>query len=114
MAQTVKYQHRNVRSASLSPSMADLGWAAGFLEGEGSFGGNFHKQYPCQVVRATQKDTEPLQKLIALLGGTITLRRSDGYSEWRASGVRARGIMFTLFPFLSARRRMQIKLALGA
>lgn len=99
-------------SASVSPTTADLAWAAGFLEGEGAFGTNGNK-WASQCVRATQKNLEPLYRLQRLFGGAVKPFRKDMYGEWRTYGVRARGIMFTLFPFLSARRRTQIKLALG-
>lgn len=113
MAPKIKGERKDTPKATLAPTMAMLGWAAGFLEGEGAFGGNFHKPSPSQIVRATQKDFEPLRLLQKLFGGRIYHRRNDGFGEWRATGVRARGVMFTMFPFLSARRRTQIKVALG-
>jgi hypothetical protein len=91
-----------------------MAWAAGFLEGEGNFGLN-HRTRPSasQVVRATQKNREPLYRLQRLFGGRVKAVRSDGFGEWRTYGARARGIMMTLFPFLSAAKRSDITLALG-
>lgn len=114
---------RAMTKASISPSNADLAWAAGFLEGEGCFsrvGASGHAE-ACQV------NEEPIVRLQTLFGGTVSQRLqsrrilpngSESRSgspiwRWRVSGARARGIMFTLFHFLSARRRGQILAALG-
>lgn len=101
-------------AATVRPSIADLAWAAGFLEGEGNFGVNNRKlgSSASQVVRATQKNLEPLYKIQSILGGVVKPLRKDGYGEWRTYGVRARGIMMTLYHFLSARKRSDIALAL--
>lgn len=107
------YQRRKTPTATQSPSTADLAWAAGFLEGEGNFGTNRRELSASQVVRATQKNREPLYRLQTLFGGTVAAVRSDGFGEWRTYGARARGIMLTLFPFLSAWKRTDIKRALG-
>ena len=88
------------------------------MEGEGNFSTNSNR-HPSQVARATQKNLEPLYRLQALFGGSVGKSRRDArwpdkeYGEWRAYGARARGVMFTLFSFLSARRREQIKVALS-
>ena len=109
----VKWAHKSTPQAAIHPTMADLAWAAGFLEGEGHFGVNDRNTHASTVVRATQKNLEPLHRLQRILGGTVNPCRSDGFGEWRTYGVRARGIMFTLFSFLSARKRTQIIDALG-
>jgi hypothetical protein len=100
-------------AATRSPTATDLAWAAGFLEGEGYFGTESIKSR----VSATQINTEPLQKLRDIFGGSISMnvRRLPKLpvSVWQANGARARGITMTLYSFMSSRRRNQIRLALG-
>jgi len=52
-----------------SVSTIDLHWAAGFLDGDGSFHVSNAGFKP--VVQATQKDTWALEKLQKLFGGAI-------------------------------------------
>lgn len=110
---SVKWAKPGSTPASVSPTTADFAWAAGFLEGEGNFGTNHVKEHRSQCVRATQKNLEPLYRLQRILGGSVKPLRSDGYGEWRTYGIRARGIMFTLFSFLSAKKRADIRFALS-
>lgn len=98
-----------VQKATKSPTKVDLAWAAGFLEGEGYFG---------KALRAAQVQREPLERLLAIFGGSIAYYPPDGkpnhqgHFRWSACGARARGIMMTLFLFMSPRRQEQITLAL--
>jgi len=97
--------------ATQLPSMVDLAWAAGFLEGEGSF----YSQRRGSHVAATQKEKEPLERLQALFGGNIRIEnKKRGFSNyrWTTSGPRARGIAMTIYGFMSNRRKEQIKTAL--
>lgn len=93
-----------------SPSTQDLYWAAGFLEGEGSF------VYASQTQRVTagQKQKAPLIKLKEVFGGSIytSQRRSGPFHGWTLTGPRARGLMMTLYTLMSPRRKSQIKRAL--
>lgn len=94
---------------------SDLQWAAGFLDGEGTFRGN--KVSGTAIVRAGQKDAELLLRLQSLFGGGICECRS-GYKNyrirlWQVAGSVAAGLMMTLYPLLSCRRQGQIRLALG-
>lgn len=98
----------STQKATRSPTLADLAWAAGFMEGEASFSkGRIH---------VNQVNREPLHRLLAIFGGSFTKTRQRGnckpISEWRASGARARGIAMTLYPFMSERRRGQIRAGL--
>ncbi len=95
--------------ATAHPSVRDIAWAAGFIEGEGHF-------RPRSQVTAVQVDMEPLARLASLFGGSIVPHTREenkhGWQAswtWRASGARARGIALTLFPLLSARRQAQIR-----
>jgi len=100
---------RELMVSQVKPRLSDLAWAAAFLEGEGTFGysGNRVTQ-----VEATQLNPEPLLILQALLGGRIGPNRQ--YARWYVAGERARGIMLTLYLFMSQRRKLQIRNALNA
>lgn len=96
-----------------SPTIKDLMWTAGFLEGEGCFKTNATK-YRTEVVMATQVNKEPLENLLKWFGGTLALRKQrkanhSDYWEWRVSGARARGLMMTLYILMSEHKRQQIK-----
>lgn len=105
--------------ASKTPSLRELEWAAGFLEGEGSF--NFDKQCLGRGrVGANQVNKEPLEKLLTLFGGHIYTRMpsKNGIGKqqihtWVVTGPRARGVMMTMYTLLSKRRQQQVKAALG-
>lgn len=98
-------------------SSIDLAWAAGFIEGEGSFSTD-SKQNSISV-QVSQVQWWPLEKLQQLFGGTVypvhrCLRPGQSpYSRWRVSGPRAAGVAMTLWTFLSPKRRSQAVKALG-
>lgn len=104
------------KAAAVSPTLRDLAWAAGFLEGEGTFlkAGRTH------TVAVHQVNIEPLERLQQLFGGSISLLRkklknpkhNDIY-YWQTFGARARGVMMTLYSLLSQKRKAQIRKALG-
>lgn len=97
-----------VPKAEKTPSVKDLHWAAGFMEGEGSFS--------CHNVSAGQKQREPLTRLKKWFGGSIKRReqRGDAFYSWCVSGARARGVAMTLYPILSPRRQKQVRDFLSA
>ena len=111
----VKHAKRQPVPSRARPSMLNLYWAAGFIEGEGSFILNRGSCY----IAVHQKQREPLERLLAWFGGIIRQRPTDKrwpnslYHDWRAAGVRARGIMMTLYQLMSPRRQEQIRRALG-
>lgn len=123
--------------ASLRPAtMLDLYWAAGFLEGEGSFRAQSYKKksgngrgWVERRIDACQVQREPLERLHAVFGGRIMLRTdaqvsvlADGREihnrqpryVWYVNSARAGGIMLTLYSFMSPKRREQIRTALSA
>ena len=117
-----KYAKAQCAAASTSPTVPDMAWAAGFVEGEGNFTPLRVKGHSYERVMVAQVNREPLERMLALFGGNILkIHRNaplkDGTKpfiwQWRASGARARGIMFTLFSFMSAKRKGQIKFALN-
>jgi hypothetical protein len=116
------YEKKTTRQATKSPTVRDLAWAAGFLEGEGSFqsmrGQWKDKVYYSPCVRASQMEKEPLQFLVEIFGGTLKQYSNRGFKKrkcwaWGAYGSRARGIMMTLYGMLSAKRQTQIRKALA-
>ena len=100
--------------------LTDIHWAAGFLEGEGSFTISTNQTYNEQsIVQATQVVLGPLQKLQRLFGGSIYVRtnrwqanRKQAYI-WTVGGPNhsqtAISIMMTLYPLMSERRQEQIR-----
>ena len=95
--------------ASIAPTLTDLAWAAGIWEGEGNIsrGSECWRQRVCVV----QKDTWILHKLKDLFGGSI-YRSDQRCSAWYVSGPRARGFIYTIYSWLSPRRREQVRVAL--
>lgn len=90
-------------------------WAAGYLEGEGSFR---HDGKSIQV-RCDSTDREPIMRLIALFGGglsdgvTITSTGKPVY-RWGANGDKARRAMAAIYHLMSPRRQAAIDRALAA
>ena len=105
--------NKNTTKACTSPSMADLNWAAGFLEGEGSF--QFQKGSG-EVNASQSEEYMPLLKLQQLFGGTvgdpIIYKSYKPKRRWWITGPRARGVMMTLYSLLSPRRKIQIDIVL--
>lgn len=101
------FQKSGTNKACASPTVRDLEWAAGFIEGEGSFPNMKHPR-----VCVTQKNLEPLQRLVRLFGGRIYSVKNRDWAIWQISGPRARGVMMTLYSLMSKRRRGQIRLML--
>jgi hypothetical protein len=97
-------------------STRDLEWAAGFLEGEGSFCSTSSvdkgRRYYHERVICTQVDSEPVDRLARLFGGRVALSPARGNSKesfiWQVGGAKARGIMMTLFVLMTERRQQQI------
>ena len=84
------------------PTMYDIVWAAGIYEGEG------HCSWSKSVhICVSQKDTWLLEKLKHLFGGNIYYTHKT-CKQWVLTGARARGFAYTVFTFLSPRRRKQI------
>jgi hypothetical protein len=91
----------------------DLFWAAGFMEGEGSF----QNQRNNISLSAVQVQREPLERLHSLFGGTICACKKRGekcsdFFKWQVTGTPAAGLAMTLFSLMSPRRKDQIEAAL--
>jgi hypothetical protein len=106
-------ENQSTAKSTVSPSLQDIAWAAGFLEGEGSF----VRRGVSTVVSAGQLTEEPLRRLLALFGGSVspyTMKRPrpKQFWTWRASGARGRGVAMTVYSMMSARRQEQIRNAI--
>lgn len=102
-------ERRKTPKATTRPRIRDLARIAGFFEGEGNFAAT-----TSESVTIYQVNREPLEKVQQFLGGTIrahtpSLKKRNTSTCWRwaVSGKRARGVLFTLFPFLSSKRKQQ-------
>jgi len=95
-------------------STASLNWAAGFLEGEGSF---IHLGDGGIRVCAGQVQKEPLVRLHNLFKGSLhrykpRQKNWQRYWYWVIRSTTAISVMMTLFPLMSPRRKAQIRAAL--
>lgn len=96
-----------------------LEWAAGFLEGEGSFLVNAKS---CPSVNCSQVQLEPLEKLRTIIGGTMRYIDRSGHANYNPKhsnyyrldlyGSKAAGVMMTLYSLMSPKRQEQIVKAL--
>lgn len=92
------------------PTMLDIAWAAGIVEGEGHMR---HAMTNTQLVAVAQKETWILYKLKSLFGGGVYRHDSAGLaSYWRLTGARARGFIMTIYTFLSPHKKAQARNAL--
>lgn len=97
----------------------DIAWAAGFLEGEGSF----LAQTPSNPrVSCPQKEREPLERLELLFGGNIRFRQA-AYAHngsisqrpifvWTILGQPAISLMMTIYPLMSSKRQGSMALVI--
>lgn len=87
-----------------------LEWAAGFLEGEGSF---FYGNTP--TVSASQKQKWPLEKLHEIFNsGSLTgPYGSKKMYKFTACGENALHILNLIYPYMSPRRQKQIQNAIN-
>lgn len=96
------------------PTQLELyAWAAGVLEGEGSF--TLHnRNYPRVTCSMTDKDI--LDRLVAVLGGRVTerLRKNSGQPHWKPAwswyvcGNEAAAVMRLVHPWMGERRGARI------
>lgn len=93
--------------ASKSPTLRDLAWSAGFIDGEGHI--NWTDANTSPRITAAQNSPELLKRLQDNFGGSITSPKAHKWSVWTAYGSRALGIMQTLYPFFSAKRKDEVR-----
>lgn len=93
---------RSTPNSQETPSVNTIAWAAGFFEGEGCI----IPDKGSVRIEVTQCNLGPLHILQHFFGGTITTgkvyaRNRQVPYRWRACGARARGVLMTLYAFLS-------------
>lgn len=96
-----------MRWPSRKPTLQDIYWLAGLIEGEGSF--------TSERVVIAQKDREILDWTQELFGGRAfgpilvpSIKGPNPMHRWYATGERGRGIARTLYHLMSSRRQAQI------
>ena len=93
-------------------AIAEVAWAAGFIDGEGCIGIAFAKRgnggYNLSL-RVSQTVRKPLEKLQAMFGGSIySYQRKSHYKPawtWNVYGNTARAIVRKLLPYLEVKAR---------
>lgn len=113
------WEAKKTQKSSIRPKITDIAWAAGFIEGEGHMRSRGCRSSEITVSQLTK---EPILKLQKLFGGHVSQQNSFHPKDratklkslwvWRASGSRARGVIMTLYFFLSGWRRSQALLAM--
>ena len=92
------------------PRLEEIHWLAGLFEGEGTFA--------TDEMKIPQKEPEILSWVLELFGGRVlgphsTRSTYTGKTYWRyvwvARGARGRSIAYTIYHFLSTRRRAQAR-----
>jgi len=106
------FTRKSTPVATVSPTIKDIYWAAGYLEGEACF--FWHKRTHSQQITVASTDEGPIARLQELFGGSIVykVKKTPNHKpqwHWNAHGQRARGIMMTLYPLLSIRRQEKIQ-----
>lgn len=107
---------------SVAPTPAEIGWTAGFLDGEGHIAlrrqnkGTIHYGY---VVSAVQVTREPLDRLERLWGGRIHHKPSRGGNwraqwDWRLSGPLAAELLRAVLPYLTVKRNVALLMLMYA
>jgi hypothetical protein len=93
-----------------------LAWVAAFLEGEGWFG---KRPSGTPVIVVGQVQRAPLDWLHSMFGGRFYVdpsssRRKKSAWVWRLMGRQAVRVMMTVYPFMTPKRRDQIRGVLAA
>lgn len=101
-------------------STHDIMWAAGFLEGEGSFttSKKDNGRWKTPRVTASQVQLWPLERMQTLFGGSIypvvsTNPQHKPQYHWQLNGSRAIPFMMTIYSLMSPGRKLQIECCLN-
>lgn len=99
----------------MSSIQNQLAWAAGFIDADGCFsllknGPQVHETSKRPALSVGQKSRVPLERLVVLLGGSITKNRLsvDGTQIWQWKITRAANLVVTidkLLPYLVLKQK---------
>lgn len=97
-------------------SETELAWAAGFFDGEGTFGVNRQNaspRYRYLTVAVPQKDVRPLQRFLAAVDETSRRihKRGAGMHAVQWVGRPAERVAVLIEPYLSEPKREQLRRA---
>lgn len=98
------------------PTDIDIAWAAGIYEGEGHASSGGTSKAGRTIAIVSQKDPEILYRLRAMFGGRIEMTRANTdkfLHKWVIYGDYARSFFALIWPFMTARRKVQIEKANG-
>jgi len=91
------------------PTDLDVAWIAGLYEGEGTCYEGKNKSVMCGIY---QKDPQILYWCQEMFGGSISVNRHKTPERecniWNLGGDDARAFLQLIYPFMSARRKLQI------
>jgi len=117
---SLSHKSRPDLAPTVHPTMFDIVFAAGVYQGEGTC-----QKQRTEIAKVGQAEAWLLHWLRDRFGGSVKMypsgryryrdggvRRAFGY--WLITGPRARGFLYTIFTFLSPRRRAQLKEVLAA
>jgi hypothetical protein len=94
---------------STSPTLIDIAWLAGLIEGEGSFQWN-----SSPTIQMSMTDKDVMERVAILCDYPIRTYKPRGKSTYKAvwsiriAGARAAAWMMTLYAFMGIRRRAKI------
>lgn len=88
------------------PKLLDIAFMAGFYEGEGHCRRNATAS---ECIMVGQKNPDIFYSLRDLFGGSIRKEKIRNFFIWHLCGTRARGLLMTIYKFLSPYRQEQIK-----
>ena len=92
----------------------EIYWAAGFIEGEGSFAAA-GKYRTAPVLSVSQVNPEPLYRLKAIFGGSVNgpyhhkNPKHEPFFRWVIGSIAGVEVMMTILPLMSEKRQQQIK-----
>lgn len=96
-------------------SVKEIAWVAGILEGEGSFGLTNKRKAPC--IWLGMSDADVIERVRSIVDKSLSItiiknsRKPTYKDQYRITlnGSRAIGWMFTIYQFMSIRRKARIR-----
>lgn len=114
------WKPRYETSPTRVPQDLDYAWAAGFLDGEGYIAALATRTGNTRlVIKASQIDRDPIQRLRDLFGGAVfeSRRRTTSGNivwSWQVNGARAVACLEGIRPYVARKNAKRIDLAVAA